>query len=291
MVSQKDLSLYLNQSYQNEVEKCVSIDIKKLSLKNVTLQKNANLKQNWSFVDIGLSEKIAALYLYHLQKNNINNYCVASNNLIDYSEKYVVCFERNGLSAIESAVKDADFIKAIYSGTLSIKFKVQEIQKHRKLTRKDVEKILLKNIAKNIKARKRMWNEMEEGIRRILGKKKNGCNISVLERGQYIENDACKIFMIHGDELRDLIQNNCYAIDNNSHNISANALMLSHYHMEMVLERFNTLVIFGGCLVSDKIGYNQELLSHLGFPTFSMNSKKICNVTMTRIKPSHCTNI
>ena len=67
-------------------------------------------------------------------------------------------------------------------------------------------------------------------------------------------------------------------------NISTDVLILGHYHLEMVMKRNDTLIIFSGCFVSDRIGYRDEFLSHIGAPIFAVknNVSKLC---MQRFKP------
>jgi hypothetical protein len=52
----------------------------------------------------------------------------------------------------------------------------------------------------------------------------------------------------------------------------------------MVMERYNTLIIFCGCFVSDRIGYRDEFLSHIGAPIFTAR-KKVSKVCMQRLIP------
>lgn len=290
MVSNKELKTLTNKLYHDKVLSELRIDINNLEISNYNIKlKDCNsCSHRWKFIESGLSEKNVALYLDCLNKNNINNYCVGegfySKHFKDHAGNYIICFETNAVDTIESAVKKADLIKAIFSAAFSTKLEVQNIQSHRDLKKKDIEKIFTKKVKNSVSSRKRMWREIDEGIRRFLGKKPADCKRYVLSRGEYGKIGDCVTFAIHGDELRDLLQTNSYAVDTNGNDIKADLVMFGHYHLQMVMIRYDTIILLTGCFVSDRIGYRDEFLSHIGAPIFTAG-KKISKVCTLRLIP------
>lgn len=290
MVSNKELETLSNQLYHDEVLSELGIDINNLKTSNYNIKlKDCNsCSHRWKFMDSGLSEKNLALYLNCLNEDGIDNYCVGkgfySKHFKDHTGEYIICFETNAVDTIESAVRKADLIKAIFSAAYSTQLEVQKVQSHRKFKRKEIENIFTKKVKKSISNRKRMWHEIDEGIRRFLGKKPKDCQKYVLSRGKYGRIGDCVMFAIHGDELRDLLQSNSYAVDTNGNDIKADLIMFGHYHLQMIMIRYNTIILLTGCFTSDRIGYRGEFISHLGAPIF-FAGKKISQVCVLRLIP------
>jgi len=288
MVSKKSTNDLLDNLYAKEISNEIGIDINDIRLKNYEVKINdcKNCSRRWRFVDRGLSEKNIALYVYFLDKNNIKNYCIGKGFFEESNTskaRYAICFETNTIDVLETVIRKSDIIKAIYSGKFSTEIDVNKIQQYRVLKKDDIEKIFFSKVSSNVKSRRRMWNEIDEGIRRIIGRKPNNCRTTILPDATINKIKNCRILSLHGHQLRDLIQNNYYALDANGENINVDLMMMGHYHLLMIMIRYNTIILLTGCFVGNRIGYREEFISHIGGPSLTFG-KKINGIVLNRME-------
>jgi len=272
MVSNKELDTILNSAFTDEANNVIGLDISDLNFKNYQYdiqEFSSSTHDDWQFIDFGLSEENICLYLYCMNDNGVTDFCIVNgkpDNIPNIPmHDYAICFREDAIPSHEEVIKKAENIKAIYYATQKTRNLVFNFQKHRDLSSNDIQNILSGRIRSSLHNRRRMWHEIEEGLRRILGPKPIGCNRDILQESQYTPVKKYLLLSIHGDQLRDFIRSNCYAVDSNNNDINVDALILGHFHIEMIMIRFNTLIILNGHWLESIHPHRDEFLTHIGY--------------------------
>lgn len=277
MVSNKILNNILNIAYKSEVKRTIGLDISDLSFENYQPEIqdfSSSIHNEWQCIDFGLSEENICLYLDCLNKNGITDFCIVRGRPrnIPNAEMhdYAICFGEEAIPSHEEVIKKTENIKAIYLATLGTKNQVVNIKKHLDLSSNQIHNLLHKKINDSLHNRSSMWHEIEEGLRRILGTKPNRCNTTELQEYRYTPIRDYLILTIHGNQLHDFIQTDSYAVNNYNNDIVPDVLVLGHFHIMMIMIRFNTLILFNGHWLNSI--YKNEFISHIGSHTFTVGS-------------------
>ncbi len=203
---------------------------------------------------------ILNFYLNTFKKSNIpkEEYCACKNlrnhgpirgNRICYSEKCV--------PTVEKCIKELDLFKAAIIGMVAAENKIKEIERHRKIRKDDKSKFLDKYVRERIKDRKRMWQEIDQGIARLLGdgEKKEAKilnEVNLDKEGMRLVSN--NYLTLHGYQFKKWIKSNTYW----KFSKKPQFIGLGHYHIMLPMIRFNTLIIFSGHFLSHRKTQNHH---------------------------------
>lgn len=254
-----------DEFYQKKTQELLGFPLSNLTLKkqNVTTNDCSKCQKHFRVNDSGLYEDNVALFWYVcVSEAPTSNYCagIISEKERYGKERYRFCYDKTSINSIENAIKICDYIRAC-----DVSYKTMEICKHRIRQKKMVDEPFIRrliegNIKSNLHSRKRMWYQINEGLRRLLvmPKKasKNEANIVTS-----IDNiNGLNVRTFHGNQLSDLMKRDRY----NVLPIKEDVLMFGHYHLQMVLYKFDTWILITGHWTSYKNPRRLGFLSHIG---------------------------
>lgn len=235
----------------------------------------------------GLKLNVLNFYLNNLENKSIpkNQYCAcrefengecASGNKICYSEKCI--------PVIEKCVYGLDLFKAAMMGITTAENQIRQIKKYRKLNKHGEISIFDRYVRVAIQKRKKMWQEINEGIGRLLkGRAREGAQI-LSETDADMEGMRFKgrqNLMLHGHQFKDWKNRNVYW----KFFEKPKTISLAHYHIMLPMFKFNTLIIFNGHLSS---GYETILddyyFSHVGAVSLIEKGGVVKRVNFMRIE-------
>jgi hypothetical protein len=213
----------------------------------------------------GISINVINFYLNRLKDASISKkqYCACKKFSGNDREGFenAICYSEKCVPIIEKCIYDLDLLKAVVMGAVSAE---KDRKKFNRLEKFDENKILNDKILKKIKARKKMWQEINEGINRLLednGKKKGRIlDESDLDNQEmsFISENA---LMFHGHQLREWKKRNIYWTLSKKPQV----VFLGHYHLMCPMIRQNTLIIFNGHFLNEyKTILTNYYLTHVG---------------------------
>jgi len=94
---------------------------------------------------------------------------------------------------------------------------------------------------KKVKQRNQMWNEIDEGLERLLVGRKGQKRV-MLQETKTLSPGGFKLWTMHGQQLKELVREQTFAIRPKK----VDVVVLSHYHIQMVMKRFGAWVVFSG---------------------------------------------
>ena len=253
--------------YEREaaIKKEIGTDRSKLTLINqqICLKDCTKCSLNFRVQENGLYADNIALFWYFSDKTVPNDYCAGINLNHDQrvDQPYRFCYNDNIIPNVENAVKAADYIRsasiAAYNTIDTCKTKLKY---GKNIDAKKTSTEFSKRLKGERGERKKLWNIIEEGIRRLLVYPKDPSKNKV---GQYSTTKPFKgleIRTLHGHELNKLIKQNEYDVPL----VKSDIIAMGHFHLQMVLIRNSTWILHTGHFLTSKMSREIGFLSHLG---------------------------
>ena len=107
-----------------------------------------------------------------------------------------------------------------------------------------------------------MWNEISEGLRRLLVMPSEKWKNEEKMEGVFSRENGLAVRSLHGHQLRHLIRTDRYNVAPEKPDI----MCIGHYHLQMVLRKFDTWILMTGHFLSYKAPRRKGFLSHIGAP-------------------------
>jgi len=257
------------------------------------------IDERYMFTEIGedISPEIINFYLNNLKKANIPKYEYSAYkcySIKHYSNKLffvnAIGYTRRCVPVIKDCIYKLDMLKAVIMGIVSAENRVKELKKYKTVSREEIDGIMDYSIKKKLKDRKRMWQEIEEGINRFLSGDNihKGVGSTIFRDEDLLSQNIHKgisslpesFLMLHGDQLRRWIRNNIYWELSEKPKL----IMLGHFHIMFPMIKNTTLIMFQGHFVDQyQTKFSKYYFSHLGGSTFEANFEEIRNVTFLRL--------
>jgi hypothetical protein len=238
------------------------LEIKKL---NITINDCSKCDVKYKICDKGLCEDNVSLYTTMIRKlAPLTNYCMGHDPSCDeLMSPYVACYNENNAFAVFEGIKISDFIRACDVAC----YNIHEICKlklthNNFITKNFISKIFEGEIKSNILKRKKFWSEIDEGLRRLFVMPVNIRKNMNLPGSQSITQHGIEIRMMHGHQLRNLIQSDKYSVLP----IKEDVLLFGHYHLQFILFRYGTWIMCTGHFLIYKTTRKIGFLSHIGSP-------------------------
>lgn len=263
-------SLYVKK-IQNTI---LGFDLTDLSIKRAGVKLNdcSTCTRPLAVMDCGLQNDNVALFWKMCEElPPQDSYCAGQGKIIipDLMEPYRFCYDERAISSIEKAIRNSDSIKAIDRAC----GKVLEVCRKRIKHHKKVDSVFISRSFENmsrsaLQHRSSMWHDINEGIRRLLiMPAQDWKNETQLEGSVSSYPNGFSIRSLHGHQLKRLQRQDRYNVTPEKPDL----LTIGHYHLQMVLRKFDTWVLMTGHFLSYPTPRRIGFLSHLGSP--------ICRIT------------
>jgi hypothetical protein len=235
--------------------------------------------------EIGLSEFFACLMVQSVRKSNVPKDAFLLSRrigsltpLYNTVESYCFAYDERAAVAVEAAIRIADSLVAVISGTEYARGHANRAKSSLKYD--EVERVAQERARRNVSRRKKMWSEIDHGLDLLLSDRENPNNpypddSVVLQRMrlQCTETDRTRDFdclTLHGHQLREWIhQPQSFRLPE-----GIRMVLIGHYHLKMAVFRYGLWIIFCGCFVNIISG--KHVLSHVGAPRIEIGPDMHC---------------
>lgn len=258
----------LEQLYKEKVNTSVlgfDIDDLTLSKGKVMLKDCTGCTQRFTVNDYGLEEDNVALFWRMCEKLDNSFYCAGYEKPKNLKGRtsYRFCYNEACVESIKNAIKKTDSIRAIdrtRHNTLEICLK--RIDHHRSVNEQFISKSFERSCSSILSERNAMWNEISEGPRRLLVMPSEKWKNEEKMEGVFSRENGLAVRSLHGHQLRHLIRTDRYNVAPEKPDI----MCIGHYHLQMVLRKFDTWILMTGHFLSYKAPRRKGFLSHIGAP-------------------------
>jgi hypothetical protein len=265
----------------------LGLDLSKLTFVSLGIQpsKAKDRPSHMVVFEIGLSEFFACLMVQSLMKANAHRDTWLLSTQIDslptlYSgpESYCLAYDERAAGAVEEAIRMADSLVAVISGTEYARDQANRAKSPLKYEL--IERVAEERARRNVRHRKKMWAEIDHGLDLLLSDRENPNNpypddsVELYRmRLHCIETDCTRDFgclMLHGHQLREWVRHpQAFKLPEGVHMVS-----IGHYHLKMAVFRYGLWVIFCGCFLNIISG--KYVLSHIGTPRIEISPDMHC---------------
>ncbi|MCK4819123.1 hypothetical protein KA005_25345, partial [bacterium] len=265
----------------------LGLDLSELTFASLEIQpsKTKDRPSRMAVFEIGLSEFFACLMVRSLRKSNVPKGAYLLSRQIDsltplYTtvESYCLAYDKRAASAVEEAIRLADSLTAVISGIKYAQDKANEAKSL--LEFEKVQRIAAQRAKRNVRRRREMWMDIDQGLDLLLSDRRNPNNPYPNDsvelhhmRLHCTETDCTRVFgylMLHGHQLRRWIkQPQFFRLPE-----GVRMVLIGHYHLKMATIRHGLWIIFCGCFVNIISG--QYVLSHIGCPRIEMSPDMHC---------------
>jgi len=262
----KELLQKLFVEKSNEILKPLAYD--NLTIKNddIVIEECNNCKKKLNIRDSGLYEDNIALFWKSCEgMNRGSHYCAGIDESCDITQmgSYKFCYNKISVDAIERAIIISDFIRAIDISAYNVLNICIKRTEHDKYVNKEFIIRNFNGIAnRELKRRRRMWYEINEGLRRLLVMPSDPTKNDGTLIGEIKDKNGFNMRVLHGHQLRELVRQNSYSVQP----IKEDLISFGHYHLQMVLWKYDTWVLGTGHFTLYKNPRKRGFLSHLGAP-------------------------
>lgn len=243
-------------------------------------------KNRFKFIEIGpgLSQNVINFYINNLKKAKISKSEYVSRKIYKNIIQPINCFcySEKCIPTMENSIKSLDFFRSIVIASQNSKNKIEKIQKHKKLDRLARNDILNSSIRRSLKERNVLWEEIENGLSRLLKNEKNN-NPKKLTNCNLSNNEMILLdigLMLHGHQFKKWIKSNNYWFWQEK----PKNIVIGHYHVMLPMIRYNSLIIFNGHLKNlYRNKFSKYYLSHMGQCAIMKKEKSIIKVFFHRL--------
>jgi len=251
--------------------------------------------ESYEFTEIGegVSLKNINFYLSHFKKANIpkSEYSVYKCYSVKrYPKKQffvnAISYTRNCIPIIKNCIYKLDMFKAVVMGVVSAENRIEELEKYKTVLQEEKERIIDHSVREKLKNRRKMWQEIEEGVNRFLEGERfcRGGNPTIFNNEDFLNQGIHEyqegFLMFHGDQFRRWVRNNiCWKFST-----KPKLIQLGHFHMMFPMIKGTTLVIFNGHFVGQyQTKFSKYYFSHLGASTLTTDFKEVKNIMFLRL--------
>lgn len=263
-MSEAKIKNLLKNQYFAKVNNLLGFDVDELTLvgSKVVIKNCSDCKNEFRISDFGLEEDNVALFWRECQGLPTSNYCAGyDKSKISEGLSYRFCYEGPCIEPIKKAIIKTDMIRAIArSRNKTYEFCLKRLSHNRKVNDTKINETF-QQLCKNFTSeRSRMWNEIDEGLRRILvmptEEFKNGNKIE----GEMTNQKGFSIRSLHGHQFRELLRNDKY----NATVDKPDIICVGHFHLLMIFKKFDTWVVMTGHFLKSNIPREKGFFCHLG---------------------------
>ena len=252
--------------------------------------KNYNVKpkvcrkcnKNMHIHEYGLNESNVCLYLKFLKEKDVpvGSFCIGKRGRVNNGKKginppckgYALCYTDDASAAVEEAVKTADYLGSVINGILSAADYLKKLEKYKKIDEKKIEDAVVVSIKEKIKERRKMWAEIEEGVRRVLHFPLDRVVFDYQNSGNGFlmqKINGFSILSCHGHQFRDLIRSDGYL----PYGLITDIFVFGHFHRLAIFKRYGTWVLIGGHGMKETVLKLKGVLSHTGCSAYLVSDK------------------
>ena len=260
----------IDQLYSAKINNLIGYNLNNLTFNksNVTLKDCKDCEKEFSVTDIGLGEDNLSLFWQYCKSAISNDYCAGINKNEDKSFEYRFCYNESCFDLIVDAIKKMDQIIAISRARYNLIKRCDTRIQHKKFVSNTFIKKNFDNWSKSLtKTREKMWNEIDEGLRRLLKVPQQTWKNTPTYHGEFSDQDGLKIRFLHGNLLRRLIRNDRYDVVPQK----VDVILMGHYHLLMVFKKSNTWIVIVGHYEMSKLKRRTGFLSHVGSAIMIVN--------------------
>ena len=265
----KEVQETLNEFFNKKVKDSIlGFDLEDLSIQKlgVNIEDCSKCAELFTVRDCGLRDDNVALFWRFCEKlNSPSAYCAGHDRNSDpkLMGSYRFCYNERVVSSVEEAIEKLDFIRALDRACGKVlKVCAKRIEHHRKVDRDFISKNFEGSSRTLLSKRSSMWHDIREGVRRLLVMPSEKWKNEKQIEGIFSSKNGFLIRALHGHQLKRLRREDRYNVAPQKPDL----LTLGHYHLQMVLRKFNTWVLTTGHFLLYPTPRQKGFLSHLGAP-------------------------
>jgi len=261
----KTLNGFFNEKAKNSILG-FNLEAHSIHKMGVDLKDCSKCAKLFTVRDCGLQEDNVALFWRFCEKaNSPSTHCAGRDKNSDpkIMGSYRFCYNEKAISSVEEAIKKSDFIRALDRACGKVlKICKKRIEHHRKVDEDFLSKTFESSSHTLMSQRSSMWHDIGEGVRRLLVMPSEKWKNEKQIEGSLSSKNGFLIRALHGHQLRRLQREDRYNVTPPKPDL----LTLGHYHLQMVLRKFNVWVLICGHWLLYPNPRQKGFLSHLGAP-------------------------
>jgi len=265
----------LDELYNKQIENTIlGFDIKDLSIpkSGVQLEDCCKCTRLFTVTDCGFQDDNVAFFWRMCKKShNANSYCSGYDKTVNPAimGPYRFCYNEEAISSIEDAIIQSDSVRAVDRACWQVLRVCKKRVKHHKKV--DYE-FILRNFNRASRSilsqRSSMWHDINEGIRRLLVMPVQKWKNEKQLEGTVLSQNGFSIRSLHGHQLRRLQREDRYNVTSQKPDL----LVFGHYHLQMVLRKFDAWVLITGHWLLYPTPRRKGFLSQLGAPILTIDN-------------------
>lgn len=265
----------LQELYTKKIENAIlGFAIKDLSIlgSGVQLEDCSKCTRLFTVTDCGLQDDNIAFFWRMCKKShNANSYCAGYDKDVNPSimGPYRFCYNEEAISSIQNVIVKSDSIRAIDRAFWQVLHVCKKRVKHHRRVDNDFISRNFDRASRSILSqRSSMWHDVNEGIRRLLVMPAQKWKNERQLEGTVYSKNGFLIRALHGHQLRRLQRGDRYNVAPQKPDL----LVFGHYHLQMVLRKFDAWTLITGHFLLYPIPRRKGFLSHLGAPILTIHS-------------------